>query len=377
MEKLQKMSDKKTKPFKPMLITNDPITDDLPFPRLFSGKRHGMCAVIVNDKFQKEALKNKYPKFEEKDFIPQITGRSMLPISNIQFQEKFKSILEHCNQDNILLQGEIHMNGAISDDMVHFLNTIDLNDMSKTSLAHIDKNIAKGKFLLPKEKYMSFPDEIKIHVFDMVRMNDEGTEFDKEETYVSRYNRLIELCKKFPELLVAIPQHSVGTQKEEDVLFDHYMGLGYEGGVVRYDKGYKLGRSTPKEVLIYKRFPHQPLLDAKIIKINQAEEVNPDAPKTKDGLGNSVTSKKKEDRIPIEKARNFQVEMENEKTGKMMNFGCNMKSFTDEDKVEVWNNPEKYIGRWLSFECKQYSWVGRPKSASFMGFRKDKDVEER
>ena len=76
----------------------------------------------------------------------------------------------------------------------------------------------------------------------------------------------------------------------------------------------------------------------------------------------------------IEKAKDFQVEMIPEGKNKTISFGVSMTTFDDEARREVWDNPEKYIGRMIEFKCKEYFGVGCPKSAVFIRFRDDKEV---
>jgi len=339
---------KENKPLKPQLITNDPIPEDAPFPRLMSEKRHGICVIV-------------HPDYDL------ILGRSLKPIKNIQFQERFKPVLDFCKEQKIMIQGEAHIEGCISDDMTHFLNTIDLNKMSKKSKEEIKKNIEKGKYHLKEEEYYSLPQEMKIYIFDTFNF---GIQDGNIEPYLSRIDRCHLFTITFPHLLRVIPQIKIYSKLEEDEYFEEIMKKGGEGLVIRYNKPYKFGRTSPKELIAYKRLPVN-TFDAKIIAINQATEVNPEAEKKTNELGYSVTSKKKNDRIPIEQAKDFQVEMTTER-GETIDFGVSMKGFNHEDRKEVWKNPQDYVGRWIEFESKEYKGIGRPKSAKFIRFRNDK-----
>lgn len=341
----------KQKRFQVQKITNDHVPEDAPFPRIISEKRHGICVV---------------PKFGEKEIL----GRSLKKIKNIQFQEHFKLVLDYCNENKILLQAEAHINGAVSDDMVSFLNTIDLNENSKARIKSLETRKKKGKLVFPIEKYLSFPIEMKLYVFDCLEYDEKGWRIDK--TFLERYNKILEVCDKLPQYLMPIPQAVIETQEEEDELYNEVISKDGEGLVIRYDKPYKMGRTTPKELIAYKRVP-EPEFDGMIIRVNQATEVDPNAEKTKDEMGYSKTSKKKDDRIYIEQAKDFQVQMKNEKTGEIMDFGVSMKGFDHEERKKVWMNKEKYVGRWLKFESKDYKWKGVPKSAKFIDWREDLD----
>lgn len=341
------MKNKEQKRFLPQLITNDPIPEDAPFPRYLTVKRHGICIII-------------HPEYDV------ILGRSLKVIKNKQFQERFKPLLDYVKEQNVIIQGEAHMNGVVSDDMVHFLNTIDLTKQSKTSLKHIQKNILKGKFILPEEKYLSFPEEIKIYVFDYLDLD------NLEKTYLERISDAEHLkFSKTRELIEILKPISITNREEEDEYYNMAMQGGFEGLVIRYDKPYKFGRTSPKELIAYKRIP-VPTFDGKIIGINQATIVDPDAEKKTNELGYSVTSKKKDDRIPIEQAKDFQVEFIPEGKTEPVNFGVSMAGFNHEERKEVWKNQQDYIGRMIEFKCKEYKGIDKPKSAVFIRFRDDK-----
>lgn len=344
-----------TKKFKPQLITNDPMPEEIPFPVYVSMKRHGICVII-------------HPEHWE------VLGRSLKPIKNKQFQARFKGLVLFCRKHNVLLHGEAHIDGCISDDMVHFLNTIDLDEIKKTSLDHIEENVKIGKFKHPKEFYLSLPEELKIYFFDCIDMS-----YGLDYPYLSRYKYLQGFLQQFNDVMGEqesyvefIEQNLLVSKEEIDEMHEKHLAEGHEGSVIRYDKPYKFNRSRPKEFLIYKMLP-QPTSDGRIIRVNQASVVDPNAEKKINELGHSVTSKKKDDRIPIEQAKDFQVEMTPEGKTESIDFGVGLNTFDTEDRVLMWKNPEKYIGRMIEFKHKEYNGIGAPKNAQFLRFREDKE----
>ena len=105
---------------------------------------------------------------------------------------------------------------------------------------------------------------------------------------------------------------------------------------------YKQGRGTVREGLIYKLKPFR-TIDAEVIGVVQATQVNEDAEKKTNELGRSVTSKKLGDRHFIEKASAFLV----------MYHGKELKvtlSMTDVEKTDVWKNQDKYIGKIVEYK---------------------------
>ena len=95
-------------------------------------------------------------------------------------------------------------------------------------------------------------------------------------------------------------------------------------------------------------------------------EVDPDAEVKINELGRSVTSKKKGDRICIEKASGFQVEYEGE-------FVFPTLSMTDEEKKEVWANQESYIGKMIEYKGMLIGSMKVPRHPTMTRFREDKN----
>lgn len=381
---------KNDKEFKTQLIVNDKVPEDRPFPSLESYKLHGV-ATIVNPIFEK------------------IMGRSNIAIVNIQFQEHFKPVLDLCKKHKVIIHSEAHINKCESNDMIKWMNCIDLNKISKKSLEDLDEGIAEGKYLLPREKYLSFPKEMRLNAFDFLT----ETCYKNETIYLDRLKNLIMFIKENPILknyINIMEQFKINSLEESNLFYKKALDSGHEGTVIRYDKPYKYGRSTSKEMLIFKRVP-APEFDAKIKEVRQAKELISKREDfiarfkkeneysnemeslsnekikilyedrfgkliTKNNLGRSVTSKKDEDRVKIDKAKDFLVEMINEKTGETIEFGCSLKGFDDQMKENLWMNKEQYVGKWLKFECKGYKWIGCPLSAKFIGWRPDRDGME-
>jgi len=108
--------------------------------------------------------------------------------------------------------------------------------------------------------------------------------------------------------------------------------------------------------------------DAKIIDVIQGTEVRKGAKKKINELGNSVTSKKKDDRILINRACDFVVMYE----GKELKVSIAM---TNEEKEEVWKNRDNYIGKWIEYKGMKVGMKedGLPRHPVFIRFRIDKD----
>jgi hypothetical protein len=82
-------------------------------------------------------------------------------------------------------------------------------------------------------------------------------------------------------------------------------------------------------------------------------------------LGYSKTSRKKDDRILINKAAAFLV-LYNEKELKVT------LAMDDSQKEEVWKNKEKYIGRWISYKGMLVGSKDVPRHPVMIRYREDK-----
>jgi DNA ligase-1 len=125
--------------------------------------------------------------------------------------------------------------------------------------------------------------------------------------------------------------------------FNEALSDGFEGLIFRdHLSPYKCGRSTLKSEWMLKVKPFE-TFDARITGVIQATVVDPTAEKTVNELGRSVTSKKKDDRILIEKAAAFTVDYN----------GIEQKvsiAEDDSEKEKIWQNRDSYIGKMLEFK---------------------------
>jgi DNA ligase-1 len=163
-----------------------------------------------------------------------------------------------------------------------------------------------------------------------------------------------------------VEQREVNSAKEVETYFEEVLSQGYEGLILRDPKSlYKCGRFTVKEGGMFKC---KPVLDfdGKITGIVQSTEVNENVEKKTNELGRSVTSKKLSERHTIEKASAFWVEYE----GKPLKAVLAM---SDEEKIEVWKNKEKYIGQWITYKGMLVGAKDVPRHPVFVRFREPKD----
>ena len=265
----------------------------------------------------------------------QILSRSLKQIQNKQLREKFEPIRKFTEDTKCILDGEIYSPKLSFQEITHFVMTQDLGDEI-------------------------IPDHLKFYCFDNINSDLVETPFK------ARINNAITFCESLPDLCVGLEHWAVYSKEEVEQVFDQVLLKGYEGLILRDPDGkYKFGRGTIKEGLIYKVKPFLDF-DGKIIDIIQATKVDENAEKSINELGYSKTSRKKDDRILIEKAAAFLVLFE----GKELKVTIAM---TDEEKEKVWKNKESYLGKWITYKGMMVGAKDVVRHPVFLRFREPKD----
>lgn len=338
----------KEKSFKPMLAPNQKVDlSTLNYPLLASTKLDGIRCIFKDG---------------------EILSRSLKQIQCQQLRERLEPIRKFSEDNNIIFDGEIYSDKLTFQEITHFVMTQDLGDEE-------------------------LPASVKFYCFDSIEENKADTPFKQRAEFAT-------LCMmRFPDIAFPVEQVEVGNAEKVNEFFEQVLKENYEGLILRDPKGaYKYGRGTLKESLIFKVKPFLDF-DGQIIDVIQATEViqltnDKEQRLLNDGiidiednlsekniddlyqktygklkkvneLGRSVTSKKKGDRIYIEKASAFMVKYE----GKDLKVVLSM---TDEEKEEVWKNRETYIGRWISYKGMLVGSKDVPRHPVMLRFREPK-----
>jgi DNA ligase-1 len=267
----------------------------------------------------------------------QILSRSLKQIQNKQLRERFEVIRAYTEKWNFILDGEIYSPKLNFQEITHFVMTQDLGDEV-------------------------LPDHLKFHCFDAIRED----KFNEEFRW--RIEKTIEIFNRFSNLIELVFQIPVHSAKEVESYFEEVLKEGYEGLILRDPESfYKCGRGTIREAIIFKVKPFLEL-DAQVTGVVQATRVDELAEKTINELGRSVTSKKKDDRILIEKASAVTVDYKSQSLKVTL-------ALTDEEKIEVWKNRDSYIGRWIEYKYLAVGMKegGLPRHPTSLRWRIDKD----
>jgi DNA ligase-1 len=303
------------KKFKPMLATDSTdVLEDLRYPKLASFKLDGIRAVFKDG---------------------QCLSRSLKAIPNKQLRNRFKHLMQLTAKGTILIDGEFYAHNRTFQEITRAVMTQDFDD-EKT----IKKIMKSEKFDTPEQYFAytaSLIEDITYNIFDCIATS-------PSEMFRSIIKNVMFNNERYT---INVTQTLVHSHRDVTDMFKQALAQGFEGLILRDpDAGYKFGRSTLKEEIMLKVKPFK-TFDARITGVVQATEVDPDAERKTNELGRSVTSRKKDDRIPINKAAAFTVEYE----------GVEQKVSIAEDdskKEEIWMNRESYIGKMLEFKGMTY-----------------------
>lgn len=319
--------------FKPLLAVDaTDVLTKLEYPKYASMKLDGIRAIF-------------HPEFG-------LVSRSLKDIQNKQLGEKFWHIIQKSGNTQIIFDGEFYHHDLTFQEITALVMTQDFHDPK--TIKKLEKD---NSSLLKYYDNGIFDNPLEFHCFEMLNLP------VKDDTFIER-NRFLQ-TSEFTNKINKVKQTVVDSVEEINELFSKALEQGYEGLILRDPKSpYKFGRSTLNEENCLKVKPFE-TFDARVIGVEQSTVVNPDAEKTTNELGRSVTSKKKDDRILIEKASAFWVEYDEHKLKVSL-------AMPDVEKEEVWKNKESYIGRMIEYKGMQIGAKDVPRHPTFIRYREDK-----
>lgn len=285
--------------------------------------------------------------------------RSLKEFPNKQIKDKFEEIRKYSEKNDIILDGECYAPNVPFGMISSCCMTEDWYE--KKSVKAWEKLQLEHHLKISREEVLF---RMSYYIFDTLKDDPQSPFIDrlKRAFIISNDIRLISLIKYVPHYTVSSPEKVIE-------LFEKSIDKGLEGLILRNPSGiYKWDRATLNQNIIYKVKPWE-TLDAQIIEVVQSTKVNPDAEKKINEKGYSVTSKKKDDRILIDKAEAFIVKYEG------MDLEVPLANMKAEDEKEIWLNREKYIGRWIEYKFMKVGMKegGLPRIPGFVRFREDKD----
>ena len=197
------------------------------------------------------------------------------------------------------------------------------------------------------------------HIFDYVTQG-------LLEPFNQRIHNLNAL--QLPSYCHIVPQHGVDNESELDVLESHYLGLGYEGLMLRKPNGpYKCTRSTLKEgyLLKVKRF-----LDGEAVITEFFEQEANNNESYINELGTTSRSTTASGRSG--KGTLGGIVVKDCETGNSFRIGTGI-GWTQEWRQSVWDNQSSYLHRTVKYKHLPHGNYDVPRNASMQGFREDFD----
>ena len=335
------------KNFKPMLAPND-----RPGANIDWAKRLG----CVSNWMFSEKLNGIRLELDMKNGIAY--SRALKPFRNKYIQKLATEIADIFEPTNIeVLEAEIYAPGLNLEEIKHFVTSIDVT--TKASRTKFKRELENGKWPGRDLDWLcTYPKELKFFVFDVWIDN---MVLDKE----TRYNYLKRIMKRYTH-----PKLELIKQWQTNDLFfitEKYKDIVSRGGeglmLFRRKSLYKTNRYTNKQNQAYKMKDNSNEYEGVIIDIEEGTVVDPDAPKTTNELGYSVTSNKKEDRLPSGMAKGFTVRMDDGKE-----LIVRLKNCDNSQKTWLLENYEDYIGERINFVAMKPSKVGGVPSQAIFDF---------
>lgn len=216
-----------------------------------------------------------------------------------------------------------------------------------------------------QSQVMSFDGEPDFYynAFDYVKDSLDKPYIDRLKDLETWHKPLSEESKRKVKVL----DQNLLTSLEQLVKFEERcVKEGFEGVMIRsIDGKYKCNRSTLKEgiLLKLKRFD-----DSEAEVLGLIERLHNENEKEKNELGLSKRSTKKEGMVAAGTLGAFAVR--DIKSGIEFEVGT---GFTDEERLEIWTNPEKYIGKLINYTFQGIT-KEKPRFPVFKGFRSELDL---
>lgn len=188
---------------------------------------------------------------------------------------------------------------------------------------------------------------------------------NNEVEYSKRLEKLLERNLYGKDGIITLHQELCTSKEQVDKLLQRELELGGEGLILRSPIGkYKYGRSTPKEQLSVKlKFFQQDEFEVigfteRMHNANQAK-INE--------LGLQERSSHKDNLIPMNTLGSLILKYGDDSF--QMGTG-----FTDEQRQKIWDNRDKYLGKFASVRYMSVGLKDKPRVPSFIGWRDKEDM---
>jgi ATP-dependent DNA ligase len=280
----------------------------------------------------------------------EMISRSLKMIPNKQLQERFQHLKDFTLESGMILDGEI------------FSPLLDFNTIQGLVMSD---DLTKEKTVKERTKkglLLEVPEHLEFYCFDtLIGIQKMYTDMPFE---LRLKNRALIKDKPYVKLVENFP---IIDAEHLNTLFEEAITRGLEGKMVRHRQApYKFGRATLKEATFIKFKPYEDF-DSKIIGFVQETRAKEGSEKKTNELGRSVTSKKMEDREPIEALTGFIVVH----NGHEMTVSCS--SMNHAERREAWAKRDSLLGKWIQWEGMVVGSKDVPRHPKFKFYRYDKE----
>jgi hypothetical protein len=298
--------------------------------------------------------------------------RSKKNVQNLQTRQRFSPLLAYAKKHNVIIDGEAYDHNSTFQENSSYFKTI---------------NFADERSIKKHGKVLKLPETYKYYIFDVIPID------NPDMPFIDRLQLLEDIKKENFKYVEFVEQKIVRNKEEVGDYFNEALEKGYEGLILKKANGrYKYGRSTVKEGLMLKV---KPFIESstRITGVVQAKHIieciedmlqrlredgNIDSYKSLDigdeevkrmyekhygelrktnELGYSVTSKKKDDRVPIEMASGFTA------LYKGKEFIITIAE-DQEYKKYIWQNRHAFIGKEVLYKAMEIGAKDVPRHCS-------------
>lgn len=221
--------------------------------------------------------------------------------------------------------------------------------------------MVQGNFNHLSSSIMSFDGEpdFVYFVFDLCDQPANMT-FEQRQEKLKEY--VAELGKCLPRVAV-VAQRLCTSAEEVRKYYDIAIASGYEGLILRSPKGlYKEGRSTLKQQWMLKL---KPVEDTEAIVSSFTELMHNDNEAVVNEVGDQERNKQQSG---MRGGDMLGALVCVDKDGHIVNIGS---GFTTEQRIEIWQNKDKYLGRSVTFKFQERTPDGSYRFPVFKAFRED------
>jgi DNA ligase-1 len=200
---------------------------------------------------------------------------------------------------------------------------------------------------------------------------------DTNKPYLERMEDMRQYIRDHPNVLLhpqakIIPLYptKIIDQEALNAFESTVLKENFEGVMVRKPEGpYKMGRSTEKEAILLKlkRFA-----DAEATIVDVEEKMSNTNEKTKNEVGDTKRSQKKEGMVAADTLGSLVVVMKG-KDGKECKFSIGT-GFNDALRDELWNKRNEIVGKIVKFKYFEMGSKDAPRFPVFLGFRDPDDM---